>query len=193
MALSWIPKATIQGALGGAPLDQIRAHYGSNSASPNVCMLTCCDFVVRLWRACRCLTYSVSPLISIPAAYHQAAQWLAWGSDIQSTAVFYIILTAPVGLCIIGLLGPRWLVKVHRSMQWLCTFLPVLHLEARVMSMLSVLLVTYIGKAHTAKWPSCGRVQPRTKQQHVRGRHGLPDIDALGIGRGKPCTKKRKI
>jgi hypothetical protein len=35
-----------------------------------------------------------------------------WGQDILTTAVFSIILTAPLGMLIINILGPRWL---HRD------------------------------------------------------------------------------
>ena len=38
-------------------------------------------------------------------------EWEQWGNDILTTAVFSIILTAPMGMMIINFLGPRWLSK----------------------------------------------------------------------------------
>jgi hypothetical protein len=37
------------------------------------------------------------------------AKWEQWGNEILTTAVFSIILTAPLGMLIINFLGPRWL------------------------------------------------------------------------------------
>jgi len=66
IALSWIPKATVQAALASDPLDFIIAH-------------------------------------------DKGPRYVQWGNDILTTAVFSIILTAPLGMIIIAKLGPRWL------------------------------------------------------------------------------------
>jgi len=70
IALSWVPKATVQAALASDPLETIME---SKSNEP--------DF----------------------------DKWEQWGNEILTTAVFSIILTAPLGMMIINVLGPRWL------------------------------------------------------------------------------------
>lgn len=72
VALSWIPKATVQAALASDPLDYILDKGKS-------------------------------------------AEYVRWGNDILSTAVFSIILTAPVGMMIISALGPKWLQKDEKG------------------------------------------------------------------------------
>ena len=37
------------------------------------------------------------------------AKWEAWGKDIITTAVFAILVTAPVGLLFINYFGDKWL------------------------------------------------------------------------------------
>ena len=70
VALSWLPKATVQAALASDPLESI---LKSKSGEENY------------------------------------DEWVRWGNDILTTAVFSIILTAPVGMLIISNLGPKWL------------------------------------------------------------------------------------
>jgi NhaP-type Na+/H+ or K+/H+ antiporter len=70
VALSWLPKATVQAALASDPLESI---LKSKSGEENY------------------------------------DEWVKWGNDILTTAVFSIILTAPVGMLIISNLGPKWL------------------------------------------------------------------------------------
>ncbi|KAK9828918.1 hypothetical protein WJX72_002778 [[Myrmecia] bisecta] len=72
IALSWLPKATVQGALCSAPLDLILDH---EAYSPNF------------------------------------LQQKQWGQEIITTAIFSIIICAPIGLLASGLLGPLWLSK----------------------------------------------------------------------------------
>ena len=69
VALSWIPKATVQAALGSVPLDLVNEYKPDDK-----------DFK-------------------------------EWAENILTTAVFSIILTAPIGLLVINKLGPRWLSK----------------------------------------------------------------------------------
>jgi len=73
VALSWIPKATVQAALASTPLDMV-----TNTLSP---------------------------------ADPDYARYVQYARDVLTTAVFSIILTAPVGLVIMNSLGPRWLAK----------------------------------------------------------------------------------
>lgn len=70
MACSWIPKATIQGALGSAPLMLIQSRLRGTA---------------------------------------KYAQYEVWGNDILHATAFSIIISAPVGLLVIALLGPVWL------------------------------------------------------------------------------------
>jgi len=71
IALSWIPKATVQAALASVPLDMV--------------------------------------LDSMHEEDDNYAEYVKWGKDILTTAVFSIILTAPIGLIVIQKLGPLWL------------------------------------------------------------------------------------
>jgi NhaP-type Na+/H+ or K+/H+ antiporter len=71
IGLSWIPKATVQAALGSVPLDIIRETY--NEDDP--------DF----------------------------EKYERYGNAILVTAVMSILVTAPIGLVAISVLGPRWL------------------------------------------------------------------------------------
>jgi NhaP-type Na+/H+ or K+/H+ antiporter len=72
VALAWLPKASVQAALGAIPLAKILEEKADEP-----------DF----------------------------EDWKAWGSDILTTAVLSIILTAPLGLLAIQHLGPKWLEK----------------------------------------------------------------------------------
>eukprot|EP00927_Polykrikos_kofoidii_P047829 TRINITY_DN4210_c0_g2_i1.p1 TRINITY_DN4210_c0_g2~~TRINITY_DN4210_c0_g2_i1.p1 ORF type:complete len:693 (-),score=114.69 TRINITY_DN4210_c0_g2_i1:262-2340(-) len=71
VGLAWIPKATVQAALGGIPLDIVRTTLDPDEES-----------------------------------YHQYEKW---GLAILTTAVFSILITAPIGLLVIQNLGHRWL------------------------------------------------------------------------------------
>lgn len=73
IALAWMPKATVQAALGSVPLDLIKNELDRDED---------------------------------PDKYDEYTQY---GSDILTTAVFAILITAPAGLIIIQQLGPRWL------------------------------------------------------------------------------------
>ena len=46
---------------------------------------------------------------------NKSAEYVEWGNDILTTAVFSIILTAPLGMMIISALGPRWLHKDEKN------------------------------------------------------------------------------
>jgi hypothetical protein len=45
----------------------------------------------------------------------KSAEYVSWGNDILTTAVFSIILTAPLGMMIISMLGPKWLQRDEKS------------------------------------------------------------------------------
>lgn len=70
IALSWIPKATVQAALCSLPLDMIKAKMVDDP-----------DY----------------------------DKYVSWGEDILTTAVFSILITAPLGLIFIQILGPKCL------------------------------------------------------------------------------------
>mmetsp|Transcript_22660 Transcript_22660/g.42595 ORF Transcript_22660/g.42595 Transcript_22660/m.42595 type:complete len:699 (+) Transcript_22660:104-2200(+) len=77
VALSWIPKATVQAALCAVPLDKIKESMENND-----------EYTTEEYQ-----------------------KWEKWGYDILTTAVLSILLTAPLGLIFIQVLGPRWLSK----------------------------------------------------------------------------------
>ena len=78
IALSWIPKATVQAALASVPADLIDEYMADKP-----------DYL----------------------------KYKAWGQAIITISVFSIILTAPVGLIIINLLGPRWLSREEDELE----------------------------------------------------------------------------
>ena len=41
------------------------------------------------------------------------SQWKSWGQDITTTAIFAIIITAPIGLVFISYYGDKWLSQDH--------------------------------------------------------------------------------
>ena len=72
----WMMQATIQGALGSAPLMLIQTRLKGRP-----------DY----------------------------AQYEVWGNQILHATAFSIILSAPIGLLVIALLGPLWLKEVRSS------------------------------------------------------------------------------
>jgi len=92
IALSWVPKATVQAALATAPLDIIYRTYLSDSAWLGQCSLEDSAYLGE-------------------AGFEEFCRYERWGQDIIATAIFSIILTAPPGLLIIAKLGPKWLTK----------------------------------------------------------------------------------
>eukprot|EP00929_Paragymnodinium_shiwhaense_P108170 TRINITY_DN744_c0_g1_i2.p1 TRINITY_DN744_c0_g1~~TRINITY_DN744_c0_g1_i2.p1 ORF type:complete len:527 (-),score=128.55 TRINITY_DN744_c0_g1_i2:313-1893(-) len=71
VSLAWIPKATVQAALGGIPLSLVRSTLHHDDP--------------------------------------HFKQYEEWGMAILTTAVFSILITAPIGLLVIQNLGHRWL------------------------------------------------------------------------------------
>eukprot|EP00929_Paragymnodinium_shiwhaense_P108172 TRINITY_DN744_c0_g3_i1.p1 TRINITY_DN744_c0_g3~~TRINITY_DN744_c0_g3_i1.p1 ORF type:complete len:528 (-),score=120.21 TRINITY_DN744_c0_g3_i1:301-1884(-) len=71
VGLAWIPKATVQAALGGIPLSLVRMTLHKDDP--------------------------------------HYRQYEEWGMAILTTAVFSILITAPIGLLVIQNLGHRWL------------------------------------------------------------------------------------
>ena len=84
IALSWVPKATVQAALGSVPLDIVREYMYPDGGSS-------------------CTEHEDA------ADSAECDQYERWGNEILTTAVLSIIMTAPVGLLLINGLGPRWL------------------------------------------------------------------------------------
>jgi len=48
------------------------------------------------------------------------AQYEVWGNQILHATAFSIILSAPIGLLVIALLGPVWLKEVRPSQRFYC-------------------------------------------------------------------------
>lgn len=75
LAMSWIPKATVQGALSSSLLDS--------------------------------LVDALNP------AHPRYAEFLGYGRAALTVAVLSIFITAPIGLLVINLLGPKMLKQVR--------------------------------------------------------------------------------
>jgi len=69
VALCWMPKATVQAALGSVPLEMIHDHIHKGALE----------------------------------------QYNEWGQEILTTAILSILITAPIGLFVIRILGHKWL------------------------------------------------------------------------------------
>ena len=94
IALSWIPKATVQAALCAVPLDRFIENWN--------------------YRDCADEGVGGTPEIAMKSAEYISCmdeydQDMKWGYDILTTAVLGILLTAPLGLIFIQVLGPKWL------------------------------------------------------------------------------------
>ena len=70
MAFAWIPKATVQAALGAMTLAEAKKR---------------------------------------DPALEDYDQWITWGEEMLTTAVFAVCLTAPLGAIMVNTLGTKWL------------------------------------------------------------------------------------
>ena len=93
--VEWMMQATIQGALGSAPLMLIQTRLKGRP-----------DY----------------------------AQYEVWGNQILHATAFSIILSAPIGLLVIALLGPLWLKEVLSSAWLSITAHSVIHLHKALQS-----------------------------------------------------------
>jgi len=82
IALAWLPKATVQAAFCGYPLQRILDKSSTTSD----------ERPYGEW-----------------ASAEEKMEYEQWGEDILTTGVLAILLTAPLGLILIQKLGPRWL------------------------------------------------------------------------------------
>mmetsp|Transcript_17334 Transcript_17334/g.41407 ORF Transcript_17334/g.41407 Transcript_17334/m.41407 type:complete len:626 (+) Transcript_17334:138-2015(+) len=98
VALAWLPKATVQAALASSPLDAV---YSTMMSNPE--WMTECRNEGSRFRG--------------DPGFEEFCRYDDWGQDILTTAVFSIILTAPIGLLIISTLGPRWLTQDKRKQE----------------------------------------------------------------------------
>jgi len=102
MAFAWLPKATVQAALGPIFLDSVLKLKDSHwmDITPDVCedegwiegtdILECSHAVEGDWEATKDL-------------------WVDWGNNILTLAVLSILITAPLGAISILALGPKLL------------------------------------------------------------------------------------
>eukprot|EP00392_Amoebophrya_sp_AT5.2_P006493 g6505.t1 len=95
VGLSWMPKATVQAALGSVPLDRIHAvqkHYAG---------------VAKMKSGAGVASLNSAPAAAASAETLEQLNRLAnWGEIIVTTAVLSILLTAPIGLLVVSKLGP---------------------------------------------------------------------------------------
>jgi len=82
IALAWLPKATVQAAFCGYPLQRILDKSSTTSD----------ERPYGEW-----------------ASAQEKMEYEQWGEEILTTGVLAILLTAPLGLILIQKLGPRWL------------------------------------------------------------------------------------
>ena len=102
MAFAWLPKATVQAALGPIFLDNVLKQ--SQSFWVDVTGDVCCD---EDWidgtEMAECSSVMPGDWISTKA------EWTGWGENILTLAVLSILITAPLGAISILALGPKLL------------------------------------------------------------------------------------
>merc|ERR1712203_103377 len=102
MAFAWLPKATVQAALGPIFLDNVLKQ--SQSFWVEVTWDVCCD---ENWidgtDMAECQSLMPGDWISTKS------EWTGWGENILTLAVLSILITAPLGAISILALGPKLL------------------------------------------------------------------------------------
>eukprot|EP01064_Diplonema_japonicum_P038117 TRINITY_DN9129_c0_g3_i1.p1 TRINITY_DN9129_c0_g3~~TRINITY_DN9129_c0_g3_i1.p1 ORF type:complete len:826 (+),score=134.55 TRINITY_DN9129_c0_g3_i1:73-2550(+) len=88
VALAWMPKATVQAAVGGLALEEANKFKD---------------------KFCKTLANGVT---QAPCQYDEDVEW---GKIILQVSVLGVIFTAPLGAAAIAMLGPKWLEKVSDS------------------------------------------------------------------------------
>ena len=101
MAFAWLPKATVQAALGPIFLDNVLKQ--SQSFWVEVTEDVCCDENWDGTDMAECLNPMPGDWISTKA------EWTGWGENILTLAVLSILITAPLGAISILALGPKLL------------------------------------------------------------------------------------
>jgi len=102
MAFAWLPKATVQAALGPIFLDNVLKQ--SQSFWVEVTGDVCCD---ENWIDGTDMAECLNPM---PGDWISTkAEWTGWGENILTLAVLSILITAPLGAISILALGPKLL------------------------------------------------------------------------------------
>jgi len=102
MAFAWLPKATVQAALGPIFLDAVLKKSDSDwmEMTPDICND---EGWVEGTDMAQCL-------LKVPGDYLAIKEnWMGWGNDILTLAVLSILITAPLGAVCILALGPKLL------------------------------------------------------------------------------------
>ena len=101
MAFAWLPKATVQAALGPIFLDNVLKLSDTQwmEMTPDVCS-------DEGWVEGADMAGCLAPVEGDYLATREV--WLGWGNDILTLAVLSILITAPLGAISILFLGPRY-------------------------------------------------------------------------------------
>ena len=103
VALAWLPKATVQAAIGPIALDKVKQLVASNY--PDLDCSTVSDMMMNVNTTM--MTPGDDMVTSIGP--ETVCAWLEYGNIVLTVAVAVIIITAPLGAVAIMMSGPRLL------------------------------------------------------------------------------------
>ena len=109
VALAWLPKATVQAAIGPIALDKAKHLLASSYPSLDCSTVTVSDSVAMM----AANTTMGEDMVSAIAPETVCA-WLEFGNIVLTVAVTVIIITAPIGAVAIMMSGPRLLEAEER-------------------------------------------------------------------------------
>ena len=110
VALAWLPKATVQAAIGPIALD--KAKHLLASSYPD---LDCSTVSASLTMMAVNTTMPPADGMSTDIAPQTVCAWLEYGNIVLTVAVAVIIITAPIGAVAIMMSGPRLLEVEERK------------------------------------------------------------------------------
>ena len=114
VALAWLPKATVQAAIGPIALDKAKNLLASSYPTLDCSTVTFSDSVAMMAvNTTTSLGEDMDDMVSAIAPETVCA-WLEFGNIVLTVAVTVIIITAPIGAVAIMMSGPRLLQAEER-------------------------------------------------------------------------------
>ena len=107
VALAWLPKATVQAAIGPIALDKAKQLLASAYPELDCSTVSDSDMVIFNTRMTRGEELTIRP--------ETVCAWLEYGNILLTVAVAVIIITAPIGAVAILVSGPRLLLAEERK------------------------------------------------------------------------------
>ena len=108
VALAWLPKATVQAAIGPIALDKAKHLLASSYPDLDCSTVSASIMAVNT-------TITPGDDMSTDIAPQTVCAWLEYGNVVLTVAVAVIIITAPIGAVAIMMSGPRLLEVEERK------------------------------------------------------------------------------